>query len=430
MNTIRIITTVVIGTLGLGLLGCSWADAQFEWPWRRQNAPVTHPSWASNEAWAKPTTRPGDNTVTTQQATTQPTVPVKVEPLKIGRTREITTSVLPIKGKFITVQEILHSAKPRLSAIADEPLSERRVRAIINRAIGRRINNELVFAEADARLEQSQKDHVDVQVADIRRNMIANAGGSEARLKQSLLDNSDITLDEVMEDHRRRLTVQLYQQIKFLPAISITRQMLLGYYTQHKADFRVEKKVAMQLIAVLIQKLLPEEIANDPTQKELDIARAAAKERIDQAEKLLKDGKTFTKVAKQFSDIKRDTGGKLPLWPAGSLRQKKVEQAAFTLKLGERSGILETAPVKKDGLIVNFGGLYIVKAYEIQEGRVTSFEDAQEGIGKILREKQLDILSAKFSERLNKEARIPQSSEFIETAVDEAINLYWPVDKP
>ena len=149
-----------------------------------------------------------------------------------------------------------------------------------------------------------------------------------------------------------------------------------------------------------------------------------------QAEKLLKDGKTFTEVAKTFSDIKRETGGKLPLWPAGSLRQKKVEQAAFTLKQGERSGILETAPVKKDGLIVNFGGLYIVKAYEIQEGRVTSFEDAQEEIGKILREKQLDILSAKFSERLSKEARIPQSSEFIDTAVDEAINIYWPVDKP
>ena len=114
------------------------------------------------------------------------------------------------------------------------------------------------------------------------------------------------------------------------------------------------------------------------------------------------------------------------LMPKGSFRQTEVENAAFGLKQGQRSGIVQTPPIKNSaGRMVSYGGYYIVKAYEVQEGRVVSFEDAQEKIGRILRGKQLDALSAKFSDRLNKESRIKLSPDFIQTTIDEAIKLYW-----
>jgi len=220
--------------------------------------------------------------------------------------------------------------------------------------------------------------------------------------------------------------VRLYQQIKFLPAISINRQMLLGYYTEHKDDFHVEKKVAMQLIAVLSDEFLPDDVGNQPTPQELAKAKAEAKTVIDKADKLLKNGADFGEVAKKLSSIKPETGGKLPLWPAGSLMQTEVEKAAFALKQGRRSGIVETALLKNNkGEIVNYGGFYIVKAYEVREGRLTSFEDAQEEIDKILRAKQLKRLTDKFSDRLYKESRIPLSPDFMKTTVNEAIKLYW-----
>ena len=207
MNITRITTTTVLGILAAGLLGCSWDETQFAWPWQRQSAPVTRPSWASKKAWPVPDTQPAEDpkeigpkeTVITA---TQPTAPVPEEPLQIGETREITTDVLPVKDKFITVQEILHSAKGRLSEVKCDELFERRVRAIINRAITTRINKELVFFEADSRLSQPQKDHVSAQIDDMLRGMIADAGGSRTGLEK-LMAKDGITVEEYLEEQRR-----------------------------------------------------------------------------------------------------------------------------------------------------------------------------------------------------------------------------------
>jgi len=255
--------------------------------------------------------------------------------------------------------------------------------------------------------------------------MIAEAGGSRTKLEKNLAEE-DLTVKELMEDHKRRLTVQVYQQVKFLPAISVTRPMLLGYYEKNKSKYSKEKKVAMQLIAVLIEGLLPTDISSNPSPQEIARAQAAARDRIGQAEKLLDSGTDFTEVASKFTDIKRDTGGKLPLWPAGSLLQKKVENAAFSLQQGQRSSVIQVEPAKDaSGRTTSYGGFYIVKAYEVREAQVTSFEDAQDDITRELKKQQLDELSAKFSERLYKESQIPETSEFIRTAVREAIRIYW-----
>jgi len=437
MNIARTTTIAVLIALAGGPGGCSWGDRKFDWPWRDKPAPPAKAKWSSDKEWAKPAAGPVDphapaidpHAPITDADTGTDATPAggDEEPLKIGETREIATSVISIKGKFITVQEILLAAKSDLSALKSDDMFDRRVRAIINRTVARRINNELIFSEADARLSQPQKDHVNKQVDEIVRKMVANAGGSQAKLDR-LLAQQGVTLDELKNEHRRRLTVQLYQQIKFVPAISVNRQMLLSYYEKHKSEFSVEKKVAMQIIAVLLndKRFLPADVAHKPTEQELARARLAAKARIEKAEQLLKSGEDFSDVAGEFSNIKPEAGGKLPLWPRGSLRQKKIEEAAFSLAQGQRSGIIELAMVKNDaGEIVNYGGFYIVKAYQVQEGKTTSFEDAQVEIEDILRMKQLEVLSAKFSERLARESKIPRSPDFIETAVNEAIKIYW-----
>jgi hypothetical protein len=436
MNKTRTTTIVVLVALATGLGGCNLGKSEFEWPWRKKTAPVTEAQWSSEKDWPKPKPDPnaGTDVVDPHAPVLDPASPAAgttrgdgEEPLLIGETREIATSVISIKGKFITVQEILNSARDELAAVPQDGMFDRRIRAVVIRSIGRRINNELIYSEAESRLSQPQKDHVNAEVEDMVRGLIADAGGSKTRLEDQLAQRG-ITLKELREEQRRALTVQIYQQIKFVPAISVTRQMLLGYYSKHKDEFTVEKKVAMQLIAVLLndERYLPKDVGSNPSPQELARARLAARERIEKADKLLKSGSDFGDVAREFSNIKPDTGGKLPLWAAGSLRQKEVEKAGFSLQQGQRSGIIESAMVRNSsGGIVNYGGFYIVKAYQVQEGKTTSFEDAQDDINKILRNKQLQVLSAKFSERLARESKIPQSPDFVETAVNQAIRLYW-----
>ena len=440
MNLMRIITIGAMGALAAGLLGCSWGDAQFEWPWSRQSAPVTYPAWTSPEDWPQgpPQPRKDPKIATTRQAASRP-AEGRDKPIPIGDPREIITSVLPIKGKFIKIKEILQEAKKELSAIEcdEREKFEKEVRRVIDRVIRRRINNELIFSEANARLTKPQKEHVKTQVADILSGMIADADGSRTKLKE-LLAKDDITDQELLDEHERRITVGLYKRIKFFPAISITRQMLLGYYNKHKTEdrpgpeckhraFRVGKKVGMHLIYVPFEKFLKENVAGIPSEEELKKARAAAKEVIDKADTLLKNGTDFEEVArelsKELSSVKLD-----PPQLAGNLATE-VDKAAFALKQGEISGIVETSLLKgSDGKIVNYGRFYIVKASEVLEGTTTSFEDAQEEINKILREEQLTRLSKKFTDRMFKESK-PQSPDFTDATVKQAIELHWKPPK-
>ncbi|MDP6045608.1 MAG: peptidyl-prolyl cis-trans isomerase [Phycisphaerae bacterium] len=438
MKTTRITTTIVLAAFAAGLVGCTGGLTRFEWPWRRQSAPVTDAKWSSEKEWPKPVPDPNQaepdrietGTVSPDRGpatTAVKTAPDGEEPLQIGQTREIATSVISVKGKFITVQEILLEAERELAAVPSDVRFDSRVRQIIQTTIQRRVNHELIFAETESRLSEPQKAHVEAQVEEIVRGMIADVGGSRTKL-DNLLAQRGVTLKKLKEEHRRSLTVQVYRQIKFLPAISITRQMLLSYYNKHKADFTVEKKVAMQIIAVLLndKDILPKDVGSKPSPQELAKARSAALERIEKADKLLQGGADFGDVAKEFSSVKSETGGKLPLWPTGSLRQKEVEKAAFSLQQGQRSGIIESTLIRSDDdKIVNYGGYYIVKAYQVQEGKTTSFEGAQEEVARILRMKQLEVLSAKFSQRLANESRIPQSPDFLETAINEAIKIHW-----
>ena len=99
---------------------------------------------------------------------------------------------------------------------------------------------------------------------------------------------------------------------------------------------------------------------------------------------------------------------------AGSFREVEVEKAAFALKPGDAQGVIETKI-----------GYYIVKATEVADGGVVPFEEAQEGIEEILRNRQFERLISNFQQRLQAKAGVRQDREFINSAVDRAVQLYW-----
>jgi len=83
------------------------------------------------------------------------------------------------------------------------------------------------------------------------------------------------------------------------------------------------------------------------------------REAIDAAAADIKDGKDFGEIAAAKSkDAKAAEQGVWPLMPAGSFGEAKVEKAAFAMKEGQVSGVIETD-----------AGFYIVKAYKVQGGK-------------------------------------------------------------
>ena len=147
-----------------------------------------------------------------------------------------------------------------------------------------------------------------------------------------------------------------------------------------------------------------------------DEAKAKARQAIEAAAQALREGEDFGEVAKRHSrGVKAAGGGLWPPMPAGSFRQRQVEQVAFRLAEGQVSDIVETED-----------GYYIIKAYKVVQGRRASFEDAQPEIDRIIREQQFRRLSQDYFRRLQMQAALVDYGQLVDLATDRAMAQYGP----
>jgi len=338
--------------------------------------------------------------------TGEPTGPLEAS-VGDGRTEIVAASMLQVNETFITVEDILRDIRPELqklpAGISGQSFRMEAAR-LVQKAAQRRVVDVLIYAEAERRLDERQKEQIESDVQDWRREQIANLGaGSRARLEEKLAAEG-LTLAEATERYRRNLTARVYLHMRFSPAISVNRQMLYRYYRAHLADFTTPKKVQMQIIAAPFRAFAD---AIDP--------RAAARRQIDQAAAALQAGRSFDETAREYSKgVMADRGGVWPAMAAGNFREQAVEQAAFALGPGGVSDIIETDT-----------GFWIVKARQVEEGRTESFEQAQEQIDQKLRDEQYAKLTADYFDRLMERATVTHSQRFLEFAVQEAARRYW-----
>jgi len=338
-----------------------------------------------------------------------------------GRVREGTTTVVAasmvqVNDKFITIDDVLNGLHPRLVAMppGEEEAFRQAVTEMIDQQLRQLVYESLVLGEAEAALSDAQKEAIEDEVANARREMIAHAGGS-ARALEQYYRGRHTTLAEALDDHRRRLTGRAFLRSQIEPRIIVTRDMLLDYYRKHTDEFVVAKSVQMQLIAAPFEEFLPDADGLEPTPLEWKRAREHARGEIDAAAEAIRTGEDFSEVAKRHSrGVRASHGGVWLAMPEGSFREKEVERNAFALGEGEICGVIETET-----------GYYIVKALKVSPGQSQSFEKAQEQIEGILREQQYDKLAADYFMKLFGAATIAQSDEFMEMAVDLAVDRYW-----
>ena len=338
-------------------------------------------------------------------------------PARQGTTELVAASMVQVNDSFITVDDVLiglHGELLSMPRAASEQAFREAVTPIIEQQLRQLVYEALVLAEAQANLSGPQKEFIESEVADARREMIARVGGGEQALAQYYRDRHT-TLDRVLEEHRNRLTGRLYLQTRIDPGIVITRDMLLDYYRRHMAEFVVERRVQMQVVAVPFETFLPEVDGAEPTPVEWQRARQQAREVIDAAAAAIMAGDDFGEVARNHSrGFHALDGGVWPLMAEGSFRETEVERNAFALDEGEICGIIETE-----------NGYYIVKALKVEPGQSVGFEESQEEIDAILRDQQYNQLASDYFMKLFGEATIAQSDEFMEMAIDGVVGRYW-----
>ena len=175
-----------------------------------------------------------------------------------------------------------------------------------------------------------------------------------------------------------------YLQKEVISKIKVTEKEAKAYYDKNPDLFKSPEQIKARHILIQVPKEAPDE---------------EKKKLIEKAEEVLKKvkaGEDFTKLAADFSDDTgtKSKGGELGFFSKGSM-VPAFEQAAFALKPGEVSDLVET----------DFG-FHVIKVDEKKEAVSEPFETIKEKVTKqVLREKQ-ETKVTEFVEQALKKAKV------------------------
>lgn len=172
---------------------------------------------------------------------------------------------------------------------------------------------------------------------------------------ERVLEEQGTSLDNLRNAFTSRELSMFYIGRKSKSDTRLSRQELMEWYEQNKAQYAIEAAVKWQQIRI-----------NNPA----DGGREAGFAKMKQAIDALRNGQEFGAVAKQFSDgPKSDTGGIWDWTKQGSLADEKVERALFEIPAGKISQPLETG-----------SAFVLVKVLERREAGYVPFEEVQDKI--------------------------------------------------
>lgn len=169
-----------------------------------------------------------------------------------------------------------------------------------------------------------------------------------------------------------------------------TDEEMKKYYAEHEKDYLIPEAVKVRHIFISAPK--------DSTAELKDKARVKAEDVLRQIRK----SEDFGKIAREYSEDADSAakGGDIGYITAGQTNSQEFENAAFALKSGEVSTIVETP-----------FGFHIIRVDERREKRTASFDEVKEYIQSQLKEQNRQKKSQEFLDNLVKESGLEIDGE-------------------
>jgi peptidyl-prolyl cis-trans isomerase C len=186
----------------------------------------------------------------------------------------------------------------------------------------------------------------------------ANVSADEELINQQFeaikAQRQDIPPDKLKQLIQDDLTIQKLIEQEVASKIAVSDEEVQKMYEERKEQFNEPEQVQASHILV--------EVSPEATQEEKDAARKKIEDVLAQA----KAGKDFAELAKEYSSCpSKEMGGDLGFFARGMM-VKPFEDAAFALKEGEISDIVETQ-----------FGYHIIKLTGKKAQRTIPFEEAK-----------------------------------------------------
>jgi peptidyl-prolyl cis-trans isomerase C len=173
--------------------------------------------------------------------------------------------------------------------------------------------------------------------------------------------------------------------------ITISESEIKQYYDSHQEEFKTPEMVKAKHILIRVTPESSQEDKKKAMEKAADIL------------KRIKDGEEFEKLANEFSEDpgSKSKGGDIGFFPKGRM-VKPFEDAAFALKPGELSSVVETQ-----------FGYHIIRVDDHKETSIETFESVKENINQKLTQEKMREKVTEFLDKMMKEAGAEMHPELL-----------------
>jgi len=297
----------------------------------------------------------------------------------LGDTKTFTEKVAAVNDIIITSQDVEQKMIEIKKQFIKQgrPVDDQQLATLKNQIIDSLIEEELLFQESqkkDIKIEQAT---VDASLADIQ-----NKFNSEEDFL-NFLKEINLTKADFLLKIRRGLSTRKLINTQIGENIQIPEKESQAFYNTHPEYFKIPEQVKASHILIKL-----ESNADEAT-------RSAALKKIKEIQKQLQNGEAFASLAQKFSEGPSNIkGGDLGYFGRGQM-VKPFEDAAFTLKPGETSEIVETR-----------FGLHLIQLTDKKPEGTIDYKDTKERIIQHLKQERMkkDIIT--YIQDLKKKARI------------------------
>ena len=263
-----------------------------------------------------------------------------------------------VNGKTITEAEVAEEESRLTMAMGgrmDPQQLESMKPMIREQAVNNLINRELLNEAVKTEDIKVDSEEIDQRLSELE----AAAGGAEGF--DSRLSMMGVTRDEIRQEIELGIAIEKLMEAKSGGGGEPTDAEMRTFYDENPQQFERPEQIQASHILFMVQE------------EATDADKAAKRKEAEEALAQLKGGADFAAVATEHSDCPSSSkGGDLGYFGRGSM-VPPFEEAAFALKPGEMSGVVETR-----------FGYHIIKVTDKAAAEKISYEDAKANIKQFL----------------------------------------------
>lgn len=205
---------------------------------------------------------------------------------------------------------------------------------------------------------------------------------------EKMVENQGIDFKAWKEYYIRYMTCTKYLESKVGSAVTVTEADAQKYYDENPDDFKVPEQVRASHILISTR---PSDPNADPNQM-----KAQAKAKAESLLKQVKEGADFATLAKENSadTVSAVRGGDIGPFGRGQM-VPSFEEAAFALKVGEISDLVETQ-----------FGYHIIKVAEHHDPNTIPFATAKDRLMESLKRQKMQEAFGDYIEEIQQKASI------------------------